>query len=55
MDDINGEPLRGPVPMASGGLPPFEPPTLSKYKDMQDMLLLDPVHDVEEAGWPEPK
>lgn len=22
------------------------------YTDMQDLLLLDPIHDVEEAGWP---
>lgn len=29
--------------------------TLNKYSDMQDMLLLDPIHDVDEKGWPEPK
>jgi len=28
---------------------------LNKYSDMQDMLLLDPIHDVDEKGWPEPK
>jgi Coenzyme PQQ synthesis protein D (PqqD) len=32
---------------------PFEPPTLDKYDDMQDLILLDPVHEVQEArGWP---
>jgi hypothetical protein len=25
---------------------------LEEFSDMQDMLLLDPVHDVDEAGWP---
>jgi hypothetical protein len=25
---------------------------LNVYTDMQDLLLLDPIHDVEEAGWP---
>lgn len=31
----------------------FSPPVLNKYSDMQDLLLLDPIHDVdEEAGWP---
>lgn len=31
----------------------FEPPVLEKYEDMQDLILLDPVHEVdEEAGWP---
>ncbi len=33
----------------------FFPPEMSKYTDMQDLLLLDPIHDVEEEGWPEPK
>jgi hypothetical protein len=27
-------------------------PVLEKYTDMQELLLLDPIHDVEEAGWP---
>jgi hypothetical protein len=22
------------------------------YEDMQDLLLLDPIHDVDETGWP---
>lgn len=30
----------------------FEEPVLNKYTDMEELLLLDPVHDVEEAGWP---
>lgn len=33
----------------------FVPPVLHKYTDMQDLLLLDPIHDVDEAGWPSPK
>jgi hypothetical protein len=31
---------------------PFDPPILHKYTDMQDMLLLDPIHDTGEKGWP---
>ena len=31
---------------------PFVAPVLSRYTDMQDLVLLDPVHDVGEAGWP---
>jgi hypothetical protein len=34
---------------------PFTPPALLKYTDMQDLLLLDPIHEVDEAGWPAPK
>jgi len=30
----------------------WEPPELSVYEDMQDLLLLDPVHEVDETGWP---
>jgi hypothetical protein len=33
----------------------FEPPLLSKYSDMQELLILDPIHDISEAGWPNPK
>ncbi len=25
---------------------------LNRYTDMQDLLLLDPIHDVNEEGWP---
>jgi len=32
--------------------PPFEFPDLHKYTDMEDLLLIDPIHDVDEAGWP---
>ena len=34
--------------------PSFIPPSLHKYSDMQELLLLDPIHDVDEAGWPKP-
>ncbi|BAQ64673.1 PqqD family peptide modification chaperone [Geminocystis sp. NIES-3709] len=31
----------------------FDLPTLEKYTDMEELLLLDPIHEVdEEAGWP---
>jgi len=31
---------------------PFEPPQLEKYTDMQDFLLVDPIHETDETGWP---
>jgi hypothetical protein len=34
---------------------PFHPPVLNVYSDMQDLLTLDPIHDVDAAGWPMPK
>ena len=34
-------------------LPPaFVLPVLHKHNDMQDLLLLDPIHEVDETGWP---
>jgi hypothetical protein len=30
----------------------FAPPKLEKYTDMQDIILLDPVHQVDDRGWP---
>jgi len=30
----------------------FEEPVLHKYTDMEELLLLDPIHDVDETGWP---
>lgn len=31
---------------------PFDPPVAEKFTDMADLLLIDPVHEVQEAGWP---
>lgn len=33
----------------------FEEPKLQRYTDMQDLLLLDPIHEVDESGWPNSK
>jgi hypothetical protein len=32
----------------------FAPPELGVHSDMQDLLLLDPIHEVDEMGWPAP-
>jgi hypothetical protein len=49
-----------PTPTALGngsanGAKAFEPPLLEKYTDMQDLVLLDPVHEVDSVGWPQAK
>jgi hypothetical protein len=31
---------------------PFASPTLETFSDLQDILLLDPIHEVDAAGWP---
>lgn len=44
--------LQAPQPLAKGEKLEFTPPLLEKYSDMQDLLLLDPIHEVDEEGWP---
>lgn len=34
------------------GEPVNEPPVLERFTDMEDLLLLDPVHEVDDQGWP---
>jgi hypothetical protein len=45
-------PADGPAPAPNGEARPFVAPVLHKHTDMQDLLLLDPIHEVDEAGWP---
>jgi hypothetical protein len=33
----------------------YESPVLNRYDDLQSLALLDPIHDVEVAGWPNQK
>ncbi len=40
------------LPMTDGV---YLKPDLEKFTDMQEMLLLDPIHEVSEAGWPHQK
>jgi hypothetical protein len=46
----------GPAAGSNGEGPkaPFEPPRLERYTDMKDYFLLDPIHEVDSAGWPRP-
>jgi hypothetical protein len=30
----------------------YAEPTLTKFTDMQELLLIDPIHEVDEHGWP---
>jgi hypothetical protein len=48
-------PLEPAVPAAAEARPAFEPPVLQKFTDMKELLLLDPIHEVDERGWPHRK
>jgi hypothetical protein len=47
-------PADGSAPAArfTGPAGSWEAPKLAVYEDMKDLLLLDPIHDVDETGWP---
>ncbi|MEJ0001897.1 MAG: PqqD family protein [bacterium] len=43
------------VPETQAEKKSFIVPGITKYSDMQEMLLADPIHDVDIAGWPKLK
>jgi hypothetical protein len=51
-DEQAGE--AAPPIVGSGEKTPFEAPRLERYTDMKDYFLLDPIHEVDNAGWPRP-
>ena len=50
-----GEDATSPVEPAgaNGSAQAFVAPVLEKFTDMQDLVLLDPVHEVDATGWPQ--
>ncbi len=51
-DDSAGappEPL--PAPVATTALV-YSSPAFERYDDLEDLLLLDPIHEVDDEGWP---
>ncbi len=37
---------------ADGVTRAYTVPALTRYDDLDDLLLLDPIHEVDDAGWP---
>ena len=54
---VEGEPQpTADPPRLPSGQVPFAPPVLNIYTDMQEFMLVDPLHEVDEtAGWPHAK
>ena len=52
--DTTGDRQAAHAPPPAGVKRSFRAPTLQKYTDMQDLLLLDPIHEVDASGWPVP-
>jgi hypothetical protein len=59
LEDLVARGLASPAPAKATDVPPwegprtpFEDPSLESFEDMQDLLLLDPIHETGEEGWP---
>jgi hypothetical protein len=50
LEDAEGA---GPLPEPPVGSGPLPEPRFEKFDDMQQLILLDPVHEIDESvGWP---
>jgi Coenzyme PQQ synthesis protein D (PqqD) len=52
MEENGGPAVSASIPGSASARAPFVEPSLSKFTDMQDIILLDPVHEVDARGWP---
>jgi hypothetical protein len=53
VDDSDDQPGAIPTPTVPTPKPSFKPPVMEAFGDLEDLLLLDPVHEVStEKGWP---
>jgi hypothetical protein len=53
---VESEPRQSGEPLFPEGRAPFAAPVLHTYTDMQEFMLVDPLHEVDEvAGWPHAK
>jgi hypothetical protein len=51
-EEGDGAPVEAPTAPTAGERQPFVAPTFATFTDMQDIILLDPVHEVDARGWP---
>jgi hypothetical protein len=52
MDDNGAPAATESISEPTSARAPFVEPSVSKFTDMQDIILLDPVHEVDARGWP---
>jgi hypothetical protein len=50
LDSANGV-ASSTIAISTNGVE-YEPLQIERFDDLADLILLDPVHDVSEAGWP---
>ena len=52
---VNGVASNGSAPVPAWRADAWQPPKVEKFSDMQNFLLVDPIHEVDAAGWPSTK
>ncbi len=48
----DGSPEHARVPHTEQDDRAYKPPAIERFDDLEELLVLDPIHEVEEAGWP---
>jgi len=48
-------PAEEPAKRSPAASIPWEAPRFEKYTDLADLLLADPIHEIDESGWPNVK
>lgn len=48
----NGHDAAGAPAAGSAAARRYVAPVVHKYTDMEELLLVDPIHEVEDSGWP---
>lgn len=52
--EVSDAAVHNAVDDAAGWPAEWSVPQIEVFTDMEDLLLLDPIHDVSDAGWPMP-
>jgi hypothetical protein len=52
VDDRGASEAETDFEVRSGGDRGYVAPVVQRYDDLEDLLLLDPIHEVDDAGWP---
>lgn len=62
LTDLIGEKLIVETPESNAGMTaaagerqPYVTPRLEKFSDLQELLMIDPIHGVDQRGWPHAK
>lgn len=49
---VDRPPVPVGLPEAAKEVREYKPPAIERYDDLEELLVLDPIHEVDETGWP---